>query len=252
MAQMLWFDVSDYDSGLRHLPHRHPEMQLSLILRGRVRETVGRRTEVGSSLSVVVKDSGVFHADEFGPEAPKIARLTLPSGTLADLLDDKSRAVSWKWTHDPRVARPFLKLIRAIRERSVEAGDPLLLDLLAAFTARQVATRGKSPEWLDETIEEIRCAWTPGLTVRDVAKRAGVHPVYLARCVRRWYGTGVAEELRRARVRAAARALGQMDRTVSTIAHRHGYSDEAHLCRDLKRSLGFTPRRLRNLVAQLS
>jgi AraC family transcriptional regulator len=247
----LFFDVSTYQSGIRHAPHQHDELQLSIILRGRVRETVGSSTELAGPLSVVAKDSGVVHSDDFGPETPRIARLSLRSGMLASLLDDPSRAESWRWTHDPRVANPFLRLIeRAYADgaRTFDSTDPDVIDLLALFTARIDTARAAPPSWLAQVVEEIRSSWHPDLTVRDVARKAGVHPVYLARCVRRWYGTGVAEEMRKARVRAAAAALASTRESVSTVAHRHGYSDEAHLCRELRSSLSLTPRRYRSLV----
>ena len=252
---VLFFDVSTYESGIRHAPHQHDELQLSLVLRGRLRETVGSKTELAGALSVVAKDSGVMHSDDFGPETPRVARLSLRDGTLASLLDDASRAESWRWTHDPRVANPFLRLVKRAREsgaRAFDSADPDVVDLLALFTARVSTARGAPPSWLAQTVDEIRSSWQPALTVRDIARKAGVHPVYLARCVRRWYGTGVAEELRRARIRAAAAALASTPETVSTVAHRHGYSDEAHLCREVGRSLGLTPRRYRLLVASFS
>ena len=248
--------MSVYASGQRHAAHRHDEMQLSLVLNGQVRETVGSSTQTAGALSVVVKDSGVVHANEFGRDKPRIARLSLHSGVLTDLVDHPSRAESWKWTHDPRVAFPFLKLVAraaANRSTSFPSDDPDIVDVLAAFTSHLIeAPRGSPPRWLDEVMSEIRFAWKPGVTVREIARRARVHPVYLARCVRRWYGTGIAEELRRARVRAAAQSLGQAGETVSRIAHRHGYSDESHLCRDLRGSLGLTPGGYRKLIASLS
>ena len=252
MPHALHFDVSVYSSGERHAPHRHDEMQLSLILKGQVRETVGNRTELGSALSVVMKDSGVVHANEFGPEKPKIARLSLMRGSFSDLVDEASRAESWRWTHDPRIAHPFLRLVARSSEKSFACDDADVVDLIAAFTARPTAGNRRPPGWLAIVVDEIRFSWRPGSTVQDIARRAGVHPVYLARCLRRWYGTGVAEEMRRARVRAAADALAKAQDTVSRIAHQFGYSDEPHLCRDLRASLGLTPRGYRKLVGQLS
>jgi AraC-like DNA-binding protein len=75
--------------------------------------------------------------------------------------------------------------------------------------------------------------------------------VYLARSVRRWYGTGVGEELRRLRIRSAAGAIAESGATVSTVAHAHGFADEAHLCRAFRRALGVTPGRYRALVRDL-
>ena len=68
MAARLEFDVSVYSDDQLFPRHRHEELQFSLILRGGVSETVGGRMEVGRALSVVSKDSGLFHADRFHPE----------------------------------------------------------------------------------------------------------------------------------------------------------------------------------------
>lgn len=252
---VLSFDASTYENGLRHAPHQHDELQLSLVLKGQLRETVGTETELAGALSVVAKDSGVVHSNDFGPDAARIARLSLRHGTIAQLLDDPSRGESWKWTHDARVARPFLRLVQRAHEsgaRKFDATDPDVVDLLAAFTARVDARRGAPPAWLAEAVDEMRCSWHPSVSVKDVATKAGVHPVYLARCVRRWYGTGVAEEMRRARLRAAASALTSSCETVSAVAHRYGYSDESHLCRELRSSLNLTPRGYRLLVRNFS
>jgi AraC family transcriptional regulator len=255
MNACLSFDVSEYAGGLHHPAHKHEELQFSIVLSGALRETVSGTTQVGRALSVVVKDSGVVHSNEFGPDKPKLARLSLPSGTLEGLTGDPSRSDSWKWTHDSRVAHPFLRLVQRARRHGLgrfSVDDPDVLDLLAAFTARRENARaGDPPCWVRQIVDEIRSGWNPDMSVRDIAARAGVHPVYLARCVRRWYGVGVAEEMRRARVRAAASELLIGRRTVCFVAHRYGYSDESHLCREFRDSLGITPRRYRLLVRDL-
>ena len=254
MTVSLSFDASVYTPGTRHRAHQHDSLHLSLVLSGRVAETVGRNTEYASALSVVAKDAGVTHADDFGSEGAKLARLTLPSGTIAALVDDPSRSSGWRWTHDDRVANPFLQLVRRANAGvfSFDIGDPDLIDLLAALTARAAPLpRGGPPAWLDETMRELRESWKPGLTVTELARRAGVHPVYLARSVRRWFGTGVAEELRRLRIRSAAAALTETTQTVSRVAHAGGFADEPHLCREFHRAMGMTPRRYRVLVAGL-
>jgi len=255
MTPPLAFDVSDYSKGTRHEPHEHEELQLSIVLKGSVSETVGAASEYGSALSVVAKDPGLVHANEFGNAGAKIARLSLRFALFSQLVEDHTRAFDWRWTHDPRVAKPFVRLVcRAYTEgvRSFDAHDPDVLDLLAAFTARPAQTKGEPPAWLVETVRHLHESWQPGLRVADVAQRAGVHPVYLARCVRRWYGRGVAEELRQLRMRSATNALAQNKETVSRIAHAFGFADEPHLCREFRQTLGVTPRRYRSILGGLS
>lgn len=254
MPATLTFHAAGYRPGTRHLPHEHDELHLSLVLSGRVAETVGRVTELASALSVVAKDTGVIHANDFGAAGARIAQLGLPRGTIGALVDDPSRSAGWRWTHDTRVARPFLRLVHRASEGAAAfaADDPDVLDLLAAFTARPAVTpRGRPPAWLERTMRDLRESWYPGLRVTDVARRAGVHPVYLARSVRRWLGIGVGEELRRLRLRSAAAAMLERDRTVSEVAHAGGFADEPHLCREFRYATGITPGRYRALVGRL-
>jgi AraC family transcriptional regulator len=254
MTVTLSFHADAYQPGTRQRPHWHDELHLSLVLSGRVAETVGTVTEYAGALSVVAKDAGVVHANDFGAAGAKLARLILPSGTIGSLIDQPSRSPGWRWTHDADVARAFLRLVHRANGgvSSFKVGDPDLLDLLAAFTARPAPlTRGRPPAWLEQTMEDLRASWNPGLTVADVARRAGVHPVYLARCVRRWFGTGVGEEIRRLRIRSAAAAVAEKGRTVSNVAHASGFADEPHLCREFRRTVGTTPGRYRALVKDL-
>ena len=255
MAARLEFDVSVYSDDQLFPRHRHEELQFSLILRGGVSETVGGRMEVGRALSVVSKDSGLFHADRFHPEGAKIARLSMPRSIMNDLVDSGRSVSDWRWTHDPRVARPFLALVGRAKADSLgsfDVADPDVTDLLAAFTARPAArSAGAPPAWLCQVMAELRDTWNAETTVRDIARKAGVHPVYLARCVRRWYGTTLGDELRRLRLAASIAMLTSGRSIVSTIAHRSGYSDEPHFCRSTRELLGLTPRRLRSLVAEV-
>ncbi len=254
MAATLTFHADGYRPGTRQRPHRHDELHLSLVLSGRVAETVGRVTEWAQPLSVVAKDAGLTHADDFGPGGARMARLTLGSGTVAALIDDPARARPWHWTHDPMVARHYLKLVRRAAGQSctIAADDPDLVDLLAGLTARPTPSSHKTaPAWLRETMEHLRQQWHPRVTVRDVASRARVHPVYLARCVRRWYGTGVSDELRRLRIQSAAFAIADQPSTLSCVAHSFGFADEAHMCRAFRRASGLTPARYRALVGRL-
>ncbi|HVZ48464.1 MAG TPA: helix-turn-helix domain-containing protein, partial [Gemmatimonadaceae bacterium] len=221
--------ASTYGPGTRHEPHAHDDLQISVVLRGEVEERVGPHVERAAALSVVVKDPRVTHADRFGAEGALIVRLSARGGGLADLVDDPSRALPWRWTHDPAVAAPFLRIAErgARGERAFAVDDDDVTDLIAALSARAAPlAAGATPAWLVDAVRSIDEGWRPGLTVRDVACAARVHPVYLARCVRRWHGVSAGDLVRRARLRHAAREVAARRVTVSAIAHALGYADE--------------------------
>jgi AraC family transcriptional regulator len=238
-------EANEYAAGTRHLPHAHAELQISLVLWGDVEERVGNRVERGGSLSVVVKDPGVRHADDFGSRGACMARLALPRTGFAQLVESADRALEWQWSHEPRVAKPFLRLVEraAAGANDFWVDDEDMIDLFAAISARPAPVAGGPPSWLANVVADLRDGWTPGMTVADLASQARVHPVYLARCIRRWYGVAAGDLLRAARLRHAADALVGGGATVSAVAHATGFADEAHLNRTLRTAIGATPAR---------
>lgn len=243
--------ITHYSSGLQQPAHAHEELHLSLVLRGAVAESIGRRTEFLGPMSVVSKDPGVVHANAWAAEGAVLARLSVMGRGLRDIADDHRVDRAWTWAHDIAVAAPFLRLVSRARtaDSTVSAHDPDVADLVAALAwGCDRPGRGEPPAWLRDAMALMREGWRPELSVADVARHAGVHAVYLARCMRRWYGTSVGGELRRMRLRHAVRGLANASRSVSYVAHETGFADEPHLCRSLRDASTFTPRRLRQVV----
>jgi AraC family transcriptional regulator len=249
---MFTLACSPYSPGVHQPAHAHDDLQITIVLRGSLEERVGATVERATALSVVVKDPGVVHDDRFGTAGALTARLVLGRTALADLVEHPSRARAWRWLHGAVLVRPFLRIVRCgvdgYREFAVDHDD--ILDILAAISARfAVPTRRGEPRWLADAVAGIRDGWCVGLTVRDVAGAAGVHPVYFARCVRRWYGVGAADLLRQARLRYAARRIADGDPTIATVAHAAGFADEPHLNREFSRVAGIPPARFRRLAS---
>jgi AraC family transcriptional regulator len=242
---------SGYGAGTRQAPHAHDDLQITVVLRGNIEERVGGSLERASALSVVVKDPGVIHEDHFGQAGALTAQLSLERATFADLVEHPGRAAAWRWAHEAMVAIPFLRIVARGLEghRQFARDDDDIVDLVAAVSARlHVPARAGQPRWVEDAVAQVRDDWRPGLTVGDVARAAGVHPVYFARCVRRWHGIGAADLLRQSRLRHAARHIADGDTTIATVAHATGFADESHLCREFSRAAGMSPARLRRLA----
>lgn len=80
-------------------------------------------------------------------------------------------------------------------------------------------------------------------SIAGLATEVGVHPVYLARGFRAAYRTTPSAFGRGLRLAAAARALAA-GMAPSAAAAAHGFADQAHLTRWMRRQLGVTPARL--------
>ena len=254
MTRTLTLRTVAYAPGARQPTHRHDQVHFSMLLSGSVCETVGSRCEIGSALCVSSKDAGLMHANQWGASGARVARLAVECASLAELVDHPTPGAPWRWIRQAPVTRAFARLItRAAHEGAHFAADDAdVVDLLALFTAHSGgSSTGTPPVWLEDALRYMRECFAPSLRVADVAARAGVHPVYLARCVRRWYGTGVSDELRRLRCAAAVTAIVEGEATFSTVAHACGYADEPHLHRSINHHVGVPPKQLRRALKAL-
>jgi AraC family transcriptional regulator len=241
---------SRYQASERHPPHAHNELHMSFVLQGGLREQFSGTEERANPLSVVIKDPGVVHANEFGSDGSVMAQLSIRGAVFADFLDDRARARPWVWTHGGAAATAFLRILVRNQngKRRFAEDDDDVVDLLAALSARPAdPPSGEVPRWLRDAAEHLEEGWRPGLSVREVARAADVHPVYLARCLRRWYGVAGADLMRRARLKHAVRAIADTSNTMASVAHSTGFADEAHLCREFSKATGLTPGRFRRL-----
>ena len=82
--------------------------------------------------------------------------------------------------------------------------------------------------------------------VRELAKEAGVHPVYLARIFRRYYGCTIGDYVRSIRIQQAQEDLLDSNKAIAEIAIKNGFADQSHFTRSFKHVTGVTPARYRN------
>jgi AraC family transcriptional regulator len=79
----------------------------------------------------------------------------------------------------------------------------------------------------------------------EIARRVGVHPVYLASEFRRRYGLTVGEYVRQLRIEYASRQLSTSDTPLVEIALNSGFSSQSHFSWTFKRITGITPAQFR-------
>jgi AraC family transcriptional regulator len=90
-----------------------------------------------------------------------------------------------------------------------------------------------------KVIEALESRRTSSLA--ELAHIARRHPVHLARCFREKTGLTIGAYRRRLRLRDLCIDLRADSASLSELAVRHGYSDQAHMTRELKAVSGTTP-----------
>lgn len=228
--------------------HTDDRVQISVVLRGTLRERVGRLEERAGPLSVVVKARGVEHADTYGTGGVLIGSLALEGDEGERLLEIGRPLPSWLWSPASPALRPMLRLVDRLQtpRHAMDPDDPDVLDVLAAVTCGGRDRSRVPPSWL----MRVRERFDDGdhVSVRLAAVDAGVHPVYLARAFRRWFGCSISTYLQGRRISRSASLL-DAGTTITHAACAAGFTDHPHLCHRFKEATGLTPGRYRQVVA---
>jgi AraC family transcriptional regulator len=231
-----------YDGALRQPPHAHEEAQMTILLAGAIRETVGGREEFGTPLSVAVKPPGVRHADEVGPAGARTLQIAFP-------VDDGGAAPRvWRWIHAGPGIATMLSLAAAVQRRGElpSSLEDAVWDAVGSIPADGPPRPGAGAEIrrIRERIDDE----PEGATVAALARQAGLHPASLTRAFRRSFGVSVVAYRTGRRFRRAAQAIAAGGEDLTRIALDSGYADHAHLTRDFRRRSGLAPSEYRRVA----
>jgi AraC-like DNA-binding protein len=234
------------------------ECVIGLIVRGAMVARRGRERHVFQPGDLCVWDPSARHEGSPHRGANWEARLiVLEFRALDDLMKDPDRASARHTFRQPRVrddrlAADFLRLHRVLEGRSnaLERQTMLLewiqdLDGLGTRPARKVAA-SRDPA-LRRACELL--ADNPGANVSldELAAISGASRHRIARLFRAAFGVPphrfqLAQRLR------AARTFLEQGVPVAEVAQRTGFTDQSHLHRHFRRSIGFAPSRYATLV----
>ena len=240
-----------YRASLKQDRHAHGYTNVTFIVSGSLVETVGKKSEIARPLSIVVKPTSTEHTDEFGPTGAKAVSVRLENKFTSALQNWGNDLVEWQWQHCGPATKWFLLLLRSHREANTEspaAVENNLYEMLAALSRASRNSSGDSPRWLALIKQEIDDDVENCGRVRDLAKRAGVHPVYLTRQFRNCLGVSVSEYVKQRRVQTTAQLLSSSQLPLASVACQAGFSDQSHMGRVFRSQTGLTPHAYRRLM----
>jgi AraC family transcriptional regulator len=233
----------------RPLPaHDHRSAYFCLLARGGYAEVAGRRFDYQPG-TVLFHPEALHHRDEITVAHTRLVVAEVDAGRL-ELLRDLHAAA----TRDVvRCEAPAGILMSALEARLAAGGpgapeeaDDLLVELLGVI-AGAPAERTPGP-WLASALELMAEEATRPLRVAEIAARVGVHPVRLARAIRRRFRCSVSEHLHTVRIERACQALRATDTPVVEIAASLGYADQSHFTRVFAARVGLPPSRFRAVL----
>lgn len=247
-------DVS-YPSGVFMPPHRHCTANITLLVGGDLDETTEDGLSRAKALSVVFKPSGVDHSTRIGPRGLRSFVLELDCSTERALRRRIGVFDRCRWTDDPALVTSLCSLwARVGAPEDVTGAVDRWLRELSELRCRPDSMCWKSidaddrPDPVANALRRLEREFLRPLGPAELAEDLGMHPVSVTRLFRRHLGRGVKACLRSVRVRQAADRLAQTQVPLACVATQTGFSDQAHLCRDFKRTLGLTPGHYRRLA----
>ncbi|MFC4810708.1 helix-turn-helix transcriptional regulator [Paenibacillus sp. GCM10023250] len=122
-----------------------------------------------------------------------------------------------------------------------------LLRQLSASAAEDEATPAAA--CADQAAAYLRKHYREPLTAQELGERLNFHPVYIARCMHRYYGCPPMEYLLRCRIEQAKLLLLHTDRPVARIAEEVGFNQAAYFTSCFTRAEGLSPRKFRQRFA---
>ncbi len=225
--------------------HRHPNLHLGYVFRGRGRTEHRAGGEVGAPEGVFVYRAGEEH--RWLPEEAGCASVNIeiePEFLAEQDWTEEEVVAAIARNRDTRLL--LLKLAWELQEapESEEGVRSLLLDLLAPDGE-------PSPDavagWIPRVLEQVHDRWSEGFRLDELSRVVGVHPVTISRGFRRHFSITLSEYQRRLRIEHSLTLLRNTSLSLTDIALRCGFSDQSHFTRTFRQRTGFPPRELRRL-----
>jgi AraC family transcriptional regulator len=241
----LWFPA-----GLRLPPHEHQYATLGVTLEGQVDTLLpGARRYESPANSVITKPAGEVHANTILEREARLIIVQADVAGLADGIRSYARVLE-ELRHGPdaqagSLAWAISRELAAPDDVTPLAVDGLSRELIAVVARIDEPGEGTPPPWLRRALDLIRDRLAGAITLRELAREAGVHPIHFARTFRSHVRRPLGSFIRCLRVARAAEKLIASGASIADIALETGFADQSHLTRVFKHHLGVTPGRYR-------
>ncbi len=234
-----------YPVGFQTPEHSHDLPQLCLVRKGIFAEVYDRKDREVRPLSLIIRPAGESHAQRFHESEVHCLIIEVEPGWLERVREHQVSLDTSAAFHSGLsvwLATRLYKEFQLVDDASSLAIEGLALEVMAELSRHHVKTSGrKPPKSLEQTRELLHAHFSESLTLDDIARSVGTHPVHLARMFRRYHHCTIGEYVRKLRIEFACREMSAHDCQLALIASRAGFYDQSHFSRTFKRAMGITP-----------
>jgi AraC family transcriptional regulator len=236
----------------RQVPlHTHETPHFILITSGVYVTEARNQQGLCSSGTLVFNPAGTTHRDCFRSRKGKFLSIS-PGAGISRLLGRGSpvplimAGEGIRMLDDPLIGERIVSELRMGLEPATMILEGFGLELIGLVAAIEDRTASRmAPRWLLLAKERLEDCFGDDLSIADLATSVRVHPVYLARAYRRYFGCSPGEYLRRCRLLRVQGLLSGTDLPLVQIALQCGFSDQSQMTRSFSSTFGVPPARYR-------
>jgi len=231
---------------------RPPAMRgrLCVFLAGSMKETMASGEQILGENDVLYKPPEEKLCVRFGARGAGTLTIEFdprPRSLLGAVGFPGDRPFALRSPHCAVIARRMLREMTSPDASTLIALEGLTFLLFAEIMRRTHSASRSVPTWLREVRERVLDSAGQLLSVKQLARIVGVHPVYLSQAFRISYGESLSQFVRRTRVEGAAVSLKETDKSLVQIAFESGFCDQSHFCRVFRNVTGFAPMEFRRM-----
>jgi AraC family transcriptional regulator len=251
--------LSEFECAPRAIIPEHSNQRtfMSFVLNGGWHEWYGAgKSRVRRPHTLAIHPAGEVHSEQIGAGGSRAFHVEFSDDWLRKLGDHA--AVLGGSLHVESGPLIWLALRLYAEFRRPEAIAPLVIEGIILESVGELSRetgdmpKHQAPAWLLQADEILRSRFARQLSLSDIAREVGVHPVHLTRTFRRYFHCSIGERLRDLRIQCACRELATSNRPLAEIAVLAGFCDQSHLSRAIRRRTGLTPSVLRETAGRPS
>jgi AraC family transcriptional regulator len=233
-----------------HVPeHSHQRACFSFVLKGSYREVYREKIIENRRSDLAFRPAGAVHSDYFGEVDARCLLIECKTDWVESLRRNSI------FLNEPTVYQGHTlrwlatRLHRESKERDDFAAltvEGLMLEIVGEIGRGSARSpEDNQPRWLRQAREILYENFTERMSLSELARLVGVHPVYLAGTFRQHCKCTIGEYVRRLRIEFACREISTSDRPLTEIALASGFSHQSHFTRTFKRLTRLTPTEFR-------
>lgn len=227
--------------------HTHADLHFILVSGGEYVSAAGPRPAAGPVL--VYNPVGTTHRDHFEGGRGSFFTISLAPQYLQQTLPERLPAAPPAYLDQP-VQHTLARAIAACCARELDplALEALCVELLGTLARAAGPAPRSPPPWLGRALELLHDRYEAALSMADIGRAVGVHPIHLARAFRRHFRCTPAAFAQYRRLEKAAGLLARTAAPLAAIAQDCGFGDQSHFTRVFSRSFGLPPGLYRGLA----